>query len=537
MKRIIFAIALISVFLIGSFLGPSITQIVSQVITPIPQPIVRTYDIYNTTYFPYEVKVTYYPGNATSQNLGLPGSWLVTNGGQSHNAVVDTTCTELIQGVSWQQDFAHMAGAALIPLSAPENMLPGSNVMGTRSALVMLTQMVGEPLGVSLADNLLFVEEDSGPGSIFAVNPLNGQVVWYATGLASYAMNNPIVYNGIVYVTVGDVGFNFANFVHYEKGQYSAIHRGMAYGAIYAFNASDGILLWMRFTMGEAMPAPAVYDGILAYSDGGGEFVGVNATTGQTLWMDSIPGLFDSMSSVNYYVMPNGTPLFVAGFTSLTEPFGLLVAVNGITGKMVWNASLPSPNKPFNTGMGDVPPAVDQSLGIVVQSTVANAEPNGTVDTMVLAVNATNGHVLWVTNLGRGYTPPAFKGAVPMIYNNTVFVGAPSLGKEFALNISNGKIIWQTRLNGISLPPTAPGGPRGSATIYDNLLWIAGGPNVYVLNPHNGDLLQQYYVGGRFGIVNPVIAGNTMYLTNSYGWVIAIPLYQVFPLFQYYTNS
>ncbi|MEM3353707.1 MAG: PQQ-binding-like beta-propeller repeat protein [Saccharolobus sp.] len=177
------------------------------------------------------------------------------------------------------------------------------------------------------------------------------------------------------------------------------------------------------------------------------------------------------------------------------------------------------------------PPAVDQNLGIVVQTTIANAEPNGTVDTVVFAVNATNGHVLWVTNLGRGYTPPAFKGAIPMIYNNTVYVGAPSLGKEFAINISNGQIIWQTRLNGIGLPPSAPGGPRGSATVYDNLLWIVGGSYVYVINPHNGEILQQYYIGGRFGIVNPVIVGGTMYLTNSYGWVIAIPLSQIYPAY------
>ncbi|QKR00580.1 PQQ-binding-like beta-propeller repeat protein [Metallosphaera tengchongensis] len=534
MKKVILGIMVVSVFLLGAFLGSPVMQFFSQVITPIPQPIVRTYDMYNTTYFPYEVKVVYYPGNYTNLNLGLPTSWEVTNGGQSHNAAFTTTCTQLIQGVVWQQDFAHMAGAALIPLSAPQNMLPGANVMGTRSALVMLTQMVGEPLGVTLADNLLFVEEDSGPGSIFAVNPLNGQVVWYATGLASYAMNNPIVYNGIVFVTVGDVGFNFANFVHYEKGQFSSIHRGMAYGAIYAFNATDGELLWMKFTMGEAMPAPAVYDGILAYSDGGGEFIGVNATTGQVLWMDSMPGLFDSMSSVNYYVMPNGTPIFIAGFTSLSQPFGLLVAVDGLNGKEVWNATLPSPNRPFNTGMGDVPPAVDQQLGIVVQSTVANAEPNGTVDTLVVGVNATTGQVLWVTNLGRGYTPPAFKGAIPTIYNGTVYVGAPSLGKEYAINIKTGQILWQTRLNGISTPPSAPGGPRGGATYYDNLLWVVGGPNVYVLNPKTGEVLQQYYVGGRFGIVNPVIVGSTMYLTNSYGWVIAIPLYQVYPNYVLY---
>ncbi|WP_196770245.1 hypothetical protein [Stygiolobus azoricus] len=70
--------------------------------------------------------------------------------------------------------------------------------MGVKTALVMLTQMVGQPLGVTLADNELFVEMDSVPGSIFAINPVTG--IWYATGLASYAMNNPIVWNGIVFL-------------------------------------------------------------------------------------------------------------------------------------------------------------------------------------------------------------------------------------------------------------------------------------------------------------------------------------------------
>lgn len=150
MRKLIFVIALVSVFLVGTFAGTPMVQFFSQVIMPIPQPVVRTYDMYNTTYFPYEVKVTYYPGNATSQNLGLPSYWGVTNGGQSHNAAFTTTCTLLTQGVVWQQDFAHMAGAALIPMTAPQNMLPGASVMGTRSALVMLTQMVGEPLGVTM---------------------------------------------------------------------------------------------------------------------------------------------------------------------------------------------------------------------------------------------------------------------------------------------------------------------------------------------------------------------------------------------------
>ena len=499
-----------------------------------PIVITREYTCYNGTYFPYTIKVIYYPENASDSNMGLPSTWPVTNSQQDHNAVVTTTCTALITGVSWELPAAQLAGGVSIPLSTPPSKLPGASVMGVKTALVMLTQMVGQPLGVSLADNELFVEMDSVPGSIFAVNPVTGNVIWYATGLASYAMNNPIVWNGIVFVTVGDVGFNFANLVHYEKGQYDLIHRGMGYGAIYAFNASDGVLLWMRFTMGEAMPAPAVYNGILAYTTGGGCFVGVNASTGQVIRMDDFKGLFASMSSVNYYVLPNGTPVFIGGFTSLGAPYGLIIAVNGLTGATMWNATLPSPNKPYNTGMGDVPVAVSQQYGIVVQSTVANAEPNGTVDTMLLAINATNGKVLWATNLGRGYTPPAFKGGIPVIINDTVYVGIPSLGSVAAVNLFTGKILWETRQPDLGIPPKLPGGPRGSPTYYHGLLLVAAGGNIYVLNPHSGRILAAYHVGGRFGIVNPVIAGNTMFLANSYGWVIALPLNEIFPSYQSY---
>ncbi|MDT7862437.1 MAG: hypothetical protein RRA45_09515 [Saccharolobus sp.] len=46
-----------------------------------------------------------------------------------------------------------------------------------------------------------------------------------------------------------------------------------------------------------------------------------------------------------------------------------------------------------------------------------------------------------------------------------------------------------------------------------------------------------YHVGGRFGIVNPVIAGNTMFLANSYGWVIALPLNEIFPSYQSYWDG
>ncbi|EZQ04928.1 pyrrolo-quinoline quinone [Candidatus Acidianus copahuensis] len=527
MKLKLIAAIIVSIILVGFFLN--LTFLAQPQVQPNVQalsPITTSYYQYNGTYFPYIIKVTYYPGNASS-NMGFPDNWPVTNYNQEFESVVNTSCLDLQRGVSWELPADMLGGGVPIPLSTPASQLPASSVIGQKAALVFLTQDVGQPLGVSLADNLLFVEEDSGPGTVVAVNPVTGNVVWYATGLASMAMQDPVVDNGIVYVPVGDIGFTFTAVEHALKNITTGVYRGSTYGAIYAFNASDGQLLWMRFTFGENMPDPAVYGGILAYATGGGCFIGLNATTGQVLWITKLPGYIDSMSSVNYYVLPNGTPIFIAGFTLTSYPYGELVAVNGENGNVLWKSQLPSDYIPYNTGMGDSPATVLQSMGIILKDTIANFR-NGTVDTVIFAVNATNGDVLWVKNLGRGAVPPAFKASMISANGNVAYVGVPSLGEIDAISVSNGNIIWSTRLPDLGIPPTEPGGPRGAPVIYHGYLISAAGSSVYVISPEDGKVISMYNIGGRFGIVYPVIAGNTIFLTNSYGWVMALPLTEIY---------
>ncbi|WP_256202684.1 hypothetical protein [Sulfuracidifex tepidarius] len=127
------------------------------------------YNQFNGTYFPYKVMVTYFPGNY-SGGMGFPSKWTVTNDGQEHNAVVPTTSTALMQGVSWELPLNNYVGGVAIPLTTPDTRLPWAQQLGVKGALVMQTQMAGEPLGVTLADNLLFATEDSMMGSISAIN-------------------------------------------------------------------------------------------------------------------------------------------------------------------------------------------------------------------------------------------------------------------------------------------------------------------------------------------------------------------------------
>ncbi|MFP3205373.1 MAG: hypothetical protein RXS23_08240 [Metallosphaera yellowstonensis] len=53
MRRLVLGILLGIVFLTGAIAGDPMIHLISQVVTPIPQPVVRLYDSYNSTYSNY----------------------------------------------------------------------------------------------------------------------------------------------------------------------------------------------------------------------------------------------------------------------------------------------------------------------------------------------------------------------------------------------------------------------------------------------------------------------------------------------------
>jgi outer membrane protein assembly factor BamB len=140
--------------------------------------------------------------------------------------------------------------------------------------------------------------------------------------------------------------------------------------------------------------------------------------------------------------------------------------------------------------------------------------------TIIRAFNAEDGHVLWTHTMGIGPKPPAFKGGVPMIHNGTVYVGTPVNNIYQAYNLHTGKLLWTWHIPHAG----AAGAGRGPATYYKGRLFIATGPRIFVLNPRTGHRLGEKYIGGRLGLVNPVIIGGTIYLSNSWDWITATPV-------------
>ncbi|MHB8295754.1 MAG: PQQ-binding-like beta-propeller repeat protein [Acidimicrobiales bacterium] len=439
---------------------------------------------------------------AASLQADFPQSWPMYAANGGHNAAFSAPASakSLWKGYSW-----NFAEASAMPLGAPPK---DQSVLGARGAPVKTTQFLGNSVGVSIVKGVVYSESDM--GRLYAINAATGKMVWQARGNNAF-MGNPLVEHGVVVAGSGDTGFSFSQLIKFV--QHKPVVRGLGWASIYAFNATTGKKLWEVPTKGEDMPSLAYSHGMVFEGTGGGRVLALDLKTGRTAWATRVGG-FDSMSSLAV----NGSTVLV-GFSNPNYVYCL----DSATGKVLWRQTITGV---ANTGMGDNSPAVDSTRGIVLQNSIVDPNPKaGTINSEVFAMNAATGKLLWQTKLGRGPVPPAYKAGIAMVHNGVVYLGSPSTSTEYALSEQTGKVLWRFKIQGAG--PAGAG--RGGPTYYHGTLWLAAGPYIYAIDPANGKMLGKKLGGGRFGIVNPVIVGGTMYLGNSWGWTQAMPLSAIYP--------
>ncbi len=454
------------------------------------------------------------PSAAT--RAAFPSTWTAYAGGQDHNSAFSAPAGSpswVTRGVSW--NFPEMAA---VPFSQG---YADVQQLGARSAPVKMTQNLGNAVGVSAVGGVIYAESDD--FHLYALSAHTGALLWESPTLVNAAMGNPVVANGMIYVTVGDTGFPFSELLkYYMHGGNFALRRGLMYSAIYAFNQSTGRMVWRQDFAGEAMASPVVVGANVYEPTGGGNLWAFNGATGAVVFKSQLGG-FDSMSSANTWTATSGQTEILAG----TSDQNNVVAVDAATGNVLWKQ--PTALSIFNTGMGDNSPAVDQSKGLVFQDSVTNFNAKaGTVDLSVYAMDAATGKVVWSADLGTGPVPPAYKAGVITVHGGLVYVGDPVTSTLFALDETTGAMRWSFAFQNAG--PAGAG--RGNPVVYGGVLWVASGPTIYAIDPQTGRELSSYTPGGRFGIVNPVIVGGTMYLGNSYDWVQAIALSTIYPGFK-----
>lgn len=436
----------------------------------------------------------------------FPHSWSQDAAGPTHNAAFSAPSNGpqgLLKGYSWKFPEIHA-----VPLN---QMPPGTSVVGQLRASVRLTQTVGNSLGVTAVDGNIYAESDS--GVVYDLNAATGKLIWQHT-LTNEAMGNPVVENGMVYFGTGNSSFSFRELLNYKTGK--PVMRGTGENYIYALDAKTGKTVWKYYTNGEDMPTPAYLNGVLYEANGEGNILALDAKTGKLLWKQPIGG-FNSMSSPVAWVNPKtGQGEVLASFSNPDK----VVAVSAKSGAILWTQSIPGS---FDTGMSDEVPVVDPTTNTVIVNSVIDPKMiNGamTVNLAMEALDGTTGKVLWLTKFGRGSMPPAFKAGVPMIHNGIVYMSAPATDSMHAVDLKTGKVLWGYKAG-------YPG--RAAPTYYKGTLYFDDGPMVFALNPKTGAVISKKKIGGLFGIVNPVIVGGTMYLDNSYNWIMAVPLKDINP--------
>jgi polyvinyl alcohol dehydrogenase (cytochrome) len=210
-------------------------------------------------------------------------------------------------------------------------------------------------------------------------------------------------------------------------------------------NVAGLTVKWSLTTNGDVLDTPAVSNGVLYLTDHGSSarpstLWAVNASTGSVIWSHSVASYTG-----------------LSGDTSRSTPTvsrGLLI-------------------------LGDVPPL------------------NATAGTWLIAVNATNGSLVWKTHLDPH--PAAVTTSSPVVYGSTVIVGVSSQeetlalkpgypcctfrGSVVALNASTGHVLWKTYMtpsNGGKAGGYSGAAVWGSTPVVDasnSLVYIGTGNN------------------------------------------------------------
>ncbi|APZ42843.1 hypothetical protein BW247_06835 [Acidihalobacter ferrooxydans] len=334
------------------------------------------------------------PQNAPSaaNRAGFPHEWTSVYANARHNAAFPVSHDApawLRQGVGW-----NYAEARAWPLS---DKLPfGDKVYGEREALPVQTQFMGNALGVTAVDGVIYAESDD--MFAYALNARTGQLIWRASPLQNNLMGDPVVAGNSVYLSAGSVSFNFAHVIKYAKTGKTSRGEDESFNGVVSLNKNTGKFQWLFLTQGEAMPTPAYAYGALFVSTGAGNVFAIDASNGRKIWETHVGGIANMSDPVVYkgrvYLSMSVVPY--------------VYCLDAKTGKVLWKQTIKGA---VNTGMGDVAPVVDN--GIVVQDTVADKrvhDGHKTVDTIIEAMSAKTGKILWKANMGRGPLPPRLQG-------------------------------------------------------------------------------------------------------------------------------
>lgn len=295
----------------------------------------------------------------------------------------------------------------------------------------------------ALANGVVYV--GSNDHNVYALKAGTGALLWsHATGGAVGA--TPAVANGIVYISSDKMYALKANtgallWSYAISGSSPTVANGVVYFAsddhnVYALDARTGAKLWSHYTGCDASFSPAVADGIVYIgttdiSNKDTKMYALNANTGAKLWTYNIG--YD-MGRIASPAVADGTVYFGA--------FQSMWALNARTGALVWSSNTDWMYSPavangvvfavggkfwdvfaFDTRTGQSRLLYDTVNGFSALAVANGVIYVGVEAAGIIALNASNGAVLWEHNFDNGVDisdPIVANGVVYFSFANSI---------------------------------------------------------------------------------------------------------------------
>ncbi len=309
---------------------------------------------------------------------------------------------------------------------------------------------------------------NSADGQFHCVDAKTGALIWRFT-TSGQDLGTPTVANGVVYVGTGFPNNN-----------------------LLALNAETGAWLWQVYVDQPILSAPAVKDGVVWIGAGNGIFYGIDAASGVVTSQVQTGGMV-------YFASPSilDSTAFVTG----GEYDRKIYAVSLQNGAALWSAE----------------PVTDSN--IVKTSSISS--DNGKIYISIgypnhktVAIDASNGNVLWQYNLGDGSSWNFL--STPVVAGDVVFVGTQT-GYLTALNSETGALVAQVSVGeGIVSAPAVADGMVFITTTSGKINAYVGTdtvpPTVSISAP-GADAV----IGGQVTVTGTAMDGNLKSYTLEYG--------------------
>jgi outer membrane protein assembly factor BamB len=357
------------------------------------------------------------------------------------------------------------------------------------------------PFGIALGDGRVYA--DDGVSGVVALDARTGTPVWSHQLSTTKTIGidiQPTVFGGMVFVATVPVSL---------RGIYTPGDRGI----LYALDDVTGATRWSFDTVlgdlwghpeinsgGGAWYAPAIdtsrrivyfgtanpapFPGTKQYPNGASRpgadlytdsVVALDVDTGKLLWYHQVTphDLFDRDQVHVLLAHVHGREVVVSAGKS-----GVVVGLDPDTGRVLWQTPVgkhdhddgplsgPTEVYPGTYGGVETPPATaDGVVYVATLNSPTKLQPDatayfpsqtGTSDGEVVAIDASNGRVLWLSNVPGD----PFGGAT--VVNDLVF-SATGNGHVVALRRSDGRIVWRF---------DAPGGVNGWMTAAGDTLYL-----------------------------------------------------------------